>query len=152
MQAKVRLCGEFVEFEADAIEQSIPHRFEQQVDRNPDKIAVHARGDRLTYAELDAWANRIANALLEQSGERQEPVGILLPQGASAVAAILGVLKAGKFYVPLDPLFPEARLAHTCAWVGAQVIATDSQSFPLARSVVDRSREPGRRRPFPRRR
>ena len=140
MQATVRPCGEFVEFEADAIEQSIPHRFEQQVDRNPEKRSpVQTSGDRLTYAELDAWANRIAHALPEQSGERQEPVGILLTQGASAVAAILGVLKAGKFYVPLDPLFPEARLAHTCAWVGAQVIATDSESFPLARSVVDRS-------------
>ena len=139
MQATVRPCGELVEFEADAIEQSIPHRFEQQVDRNPDKISVQARGDRLTYAELDAWTNRIAHALLEQSGERQEPVGVLLTQGASAVAAIIGVLKAGKFYVPLDPLFPEARVAHTCAWVGAQVIATDSESFPLARSVADRS-------------
>ena len=139
MQATVRPCGELVEFEADAIEQSIPHRFEQQVHRNPDKVSVQARGDRLTYAELDAWTNRIAHALLEQSGERQEPVGVLLRQGASAVAAILGVLKAGKFYVPLDPLFPEARVAHTCAWVGAQVIATDSESFPLARSVADRS-------------
>ena len=139
MQATVRPCGEFVEFEADAIEQSIPHRFEQQVDRNPEAIAVQTSGDRLTYAELDAWANRIAHALLEQSGERQAPVGILLEQGASAVAAILGVLKAGKFYVPLDPLFPEARLAQACAWVGSQVVATDSESSPLARSVVDRS-------------
>jgi non-ribosomal peptide synthetase component F len=69
----------------------------------------------------------------------QEPVGVLLAQGASAVPAILGVLKAGKIYVPLDPLFPEARLADARAWVGARLIATDSKSFPLARSVADRS-------------
>jgi non-ribosomal peptide synthetase component F len=69
-----RPCGDFVEFEAHAIEQSIPDRFEQQVDRDPDKIAVRTRNDRLTYAELDAWANRIALAILEQSGEGQEPV------------------------------------------------------------------------------
>ena len=89
MQATVRPRGEFVEFEADAIEQSIPHRFEQQVDRNPEAIAIQTSGDRLTYAELDAWANRIAHALLEQSGERQEPVGVLLTQGATAVAATI---------------------------------------------------------------
>jgi non-ribosomal peptide synthetase component F len=69
----------------------------------------------------------------------QEPVGVLLAQGASAVPAILGVLKAGKIYVPLDPLLPEARLADARAWVGVRLIATDSKGFPLARSVADRS-------------
>ena len=140
-QATVRPCGEFFEFEAHAIEQSIPDRFEQQVDRNPDKIAVRTRDDRLTYAELDAWANRIAHAVLDQSGEGQEPVGVLFAQGASAVAAILGVLKAGKIYVPLDPLQPRACLADTRSWVGARIIATDSKRFSLARSVADRPRD-----------
>ncbi len=139
MQATVRPCGEFVEFEADAIEQSIPSRFQQQVARNPDRIAVRTRGDELTYGELDAWADRIACAFLEQLGERQEPVGILLAQGASAVAAILGVLKAGKFYVPLDPSFPAARLSDTFEWVGAKVVATDSKKASLARSITGES-------------
>jgi amino acid adenylation domain-containing protein len=138
VQATVRPCGEFIDFGPDAIEQSIPNRFEQQVDRRPDRIAVRMRSDELTYAELDAWADRIAGALLEQLGEGQEPVGILLAQGAPAVAAILGVLKAGKFYVPLDPSFPAARLADTREWIGAKVVATDSRSISLARSVAGR--------------
>jgi amino acid adenylation domain-containing protein len=139
VQATVRPCGEFVEFGADAIEQSIPSRFEQQVARDPGRIAVRTRVDELTYGELDAWADRIACALLEQLGEGQEPVGILLAQGAAAVAAILGVLKAGKFYVPLDPSFPATRLADTIEWVGARVVATDSTRASLARSVAGES-------------
>ena len=148
MQAAVRPCGEFVEFGADAIEQSISSRFEQQVDRDPGRIAVRTRGDELTYAELDAWADQIACAVLERLGEGQEPVGILLAQGPSAVAAILGVLKAGKFYVPLDPSFPAARLAGTLEWVGATLVATDSENVALARQqgdvlAVDRLRSAG---------
>ena len=152
MQARVRPCGEFVEFDLDAIEQSIPDRFAQQVERHPDKVAVQSDSDRLTYAELEAWSNRIAHAVLEQTGEGQEPVGVLLAQGARAIAAILGVLKAGKFYVPLDPLFPEVLLMHTREWVGARVITTDCNGSAHARSIaggdenvvlVDRLREGG---------
>lgn len=137
VQARVRPCGEFVEFDLDAIEQSIPDRFAQQVERHPDKVAVQTDSDRLTYMELEAWSNRIAHAVLAQSGEGQEPVGVLLSQGATAIAAILGVLKAGKFYVPLDPHFPEELLVHTRGWVGARVVATDSKGLAHARSVAD---------------
>ena len=135
-QAAVVPRGEFVEFPVEAIEQLISDRFEQQVDRFSDRIAVNTGGDELTYAELDDWANRIASAILARRGEGEEPVGLLLGQGASAIAAILGVLKAGKIYVPLDPSYPLARLAHMLDWAGAGVVATDSMNAELAGSLI----------------
>ena len=75
-------------------EQSIPERFEQQVLWYPDRLAVKTRSQQLTYQELNHTANRIAHAILEQAGDNQAPVGILIEQGASQIAAILGVQKA----------------------------------------------------------
>jgi amino acid adenylation domain-containing protein len=91
----------------------------------------------LTYAELDEWANRIASSILARRGEAQEPVGLPIEQGASSIAAILGALKAGKIYVPLDPSYPHTRLAHMLDWAGAGLVVTDSESAGFAGSLVD---------------
>lgn len=128
--------GEFVEFSIEEIEQSISDRFEQQVDRCADRIAVKTGSVELTYAELDEWANRIASSILARRGESQEPVGLLIEQGARSIAAILGVLKAGKIYVPLDPSYPLARLAHMLEWAGARLVVTDSANAGVAGSLA----------------
>ena len=65
----------------------------------------------LTYAGLNQQANRLAQTLLEQIGGRQERVAFLLGHGIQPIVAILGILKAGGCYVPLDPVWPEAQLA-----------------------------------------
>jgi amino acid adenylation domain-containing protein len=134
--ASVLPRGPFAVFPPEAVEQSIARRFEEQVDRDADRTAVVAGGERLTYAELDGWANRIASALLEQRGPGQEPVGLLLGQGAPAVAAILGVLKAGKIYVPLDPAHPRPRLAGMLEWAGAGAVLSGPAHAALARSLA----------------
>ena len=100
----------FIPFPRNAIEQSIPERFEKMVCRYPNRLAVKARHEALTYAELTQKANRIAHTILDQREAGEEPVALLLEQGAPLIAAILGVLKAGKIYVSLDPSFPQARL------------------------------------------
>ncbi|MCH8282861.1 MAG: AMP-binding protein, partial [Chloroflexi bacterium] len=95
--------GTFIEFKKEETEQSIPDRFEKQVGKYPERLAVKSKDDELTYAALNAAANRVAWAILSEHGESQEPVALLLDQGVPAIVAILGVLKAGKTYVPLDP-------------------------------------------------
>jgi amino acid adenylation domain-containing protein len=101
----------FTPFARDAIEQSIGKRFEEQVRRHPDRLAVKCQPDAWSYAELNRTANRAAHAILAARGTAEEPVALLLDQGALLLAAILGALKAGKIYVPLDPTFPRARLS-----------------------------------------
>jgi non-ribosomal peptide synthetase component F len=111
-----------------AIQQSIPARFEEQVARFPDRLAVRASDGALTYRELDCLANRMAHGLLARRGQEPEPVGLLLPQGARLVAAIMGILKAGKLYVPLDPTHPPERTRQMLDDAGAKLVITSSTS------------------------
>ena len=112
-------------FAKDAIEQSIPARFEQQVARFPDRLAVRTPALSLSYRQLDRFANRVAHGILARLGSSSEPVGVLLPQGAPLIAVILGVLKASKLYVPLDPSDPPARIAFALDDSGAALLLSD---------------------------
>jgi len=128
-----------VEFEKEEIEQSIPDRFEQIVARYPDRIAVKSANHVLTYAELNATVNRVARAILARRGEGEEPIALLLEHDAPMIAAILGTLKAGKIFVPLDPSYPQAGLTHLLEDSQAALIVTDNKNLfvaeGLARSV-----------------
>src|SRR5687767_7019601 len=71
----------FVEFARAEIEQSIPARFEQQVRRYPDRLAVKAGAEALTYAELNRAANRLARTILARRGLQREPLALLFEHG-----------------------------------------------------------------------
>src|SRR5215211_708643 len=127
----------FIRFEEEETEQSIPQRFEQQVSRYPDRLAVKTRNHQLSYAALNQVANRVARALLAQRGEGAESIALLLEHNASMIAAIIGVLKAGKVYVPLDPSFPYARNAYILEDSQASLIMTNNEN----RSLVEKLSE-----------
>ncbi|HYN97116.1 MAG TPA: amino acid adenylation domain-containing protein [Pilimelia sp.] len=84
--------------------------FARQVDRAPDAIAVAGGGRQLTYAELAAWSDRLAAHLLAAGVRAGEFVGLLGERGLTAPVGMLGILKAGGVYVPLDRADPVARL------------------------------------------
>jgi len=84
---------------SEEIECSIPERFERIARLYSDQIAVKAGDRALTYAELNRYANRIAWAIIEKRGPGSEPIALLFDHGIDVIAALLGVLKAGKFYV-----------------------------------------------------
>jgi amino acid adenylation domain-containing protein len=127
---------DFVEFPKAAIEQTLTSRFEQQVRRDPARLAVRTRKEALTYAELDAAANRVAHAVLAERGVGEEPIALLFEQGAPAIAAILGLWKAGKICVPLDPSWPPVRSATILAEAQAPCILTSRANLALAREVA----------------
>src|SRR5690349_11006398 len=85
--------------------------FEAQAARTPQAIAVIAGQRRVTYAELDAMANGIANRLAAEGLVPGSLVGICLGRDERLIAAMLGAFKAGTTYVPLDPTYPADRLA-----------------------------------------
>lgn len=122
----------FSAFAKDAIEQSIGARFEEQVRRYPERLAIKSRGDAWSYAELNRIANRVAHTILAARGPAKEPVALVLEQGALLLATILGALKAGKIYVPLDPTFPRARLREMVEDAQATLVLADSQTRRLA--------------------
>ncbi|ROP31313.1 amino acid adenylation domain-containing protein [Couchioplanes caeruleus] len=88
----------------------VHRRFEAHAEATPDAIAVHCGGRRLSYRELDARANQFAHFLARRGHGRGAKVGVCLDYSIDMVVAILGTLKAGAAYVPLDPAYPEARL------------------------------------------
>ncbi|MFH0344255.1 MAG: amino acid adenylation domain-containing protein, partial [Chromatiales bacterium] len=123
----------FIEFSAEAIEQSIVQRFEQQVGICANHVAVKTRTHEWSYAELNRAANRAAHALLRSRGSGAEQVALLLDHDAPMIAAVLGVLKSGKSYVPLDPAYPRQRLA--CMLADTRVLLTNSANLALAKSL-----------------
>ncbi|MFD9888891.1 amino acid adenylation domain-containing protein [Amycolatopsis sp. NPDC059027] len=90
----------------------LPELFEEHVRERPDAVAIVSGDTRWTYAELNARANRVARLLLDGGIGREDRVALLLPRSAELVAAILGVLKAGAAYVPVDPDYPAARITY----------------------------------------
>ncbi|HEX8354800.1 MAG TPA: amino acid adenylation domain-containing protein, partial [Pyrinomonadaceae bacterium] len=85
--------------------------FEEQARRTPERVAVAHEGDALTYAELNARANRLARHLRGLGVGPETTVGLLMERSANAFVALLGILKAGGAYVPLDPSYPRERVA-----------------------------------------
>jgi amino acid adenylation domain-containing protein len=84
--------------------------FEEQAAKAPDAPAVACEGETLTYAELDAAANRLAHHLRSRGVGRGALVAVYMDRGLELVTALLGILKAGAGYVPLEPHYPRARV------------------------------------------
>ena len=121
-------------------EQSLVRRFHQQARRHASRLAARVGGASITYGELDQAGNRVARALLDALGEGNEPVAMLLGAGLDQIAAHLGVLKAGKVCVPLDPAQPEPRLVRILAETGARRLLTDGarhrRAVDLAEALI----------------
>ena len=126
----------FSRFDRAALEQSIPRRFEAQVRQGPGRLAVQTGAHTWSYEALNLAANRVARALVDARGTQTEPVALLIAQGAPLVAAILGVLKAGKFYAPLEAADPEPRLADLVRDTRARVVVTDARGRDIATAVA----------------
>jgi len=106
---------------------TIPRLFEQQAARTPDATAIVVGERSLTYRELNARANAFALELQQHGARPGELVGIYTDRGPEMVVALLGVLKAGAAYLPLDPTYPKERLAFMLADTGARLVVTQEQ-------------------------
>jgi amino acid adenylation domain-containing protein len=130
----------FIPFQKQEIEQSIPGRFEQQVSQHPNRLAVKGRRSALTYEDLNRYANRIGRAILAARGDSEETVGLLLQKDVPFFAALLGALKAGKIYVPLDPAHPAARTIKMLEDADARLILTDDMNYAMGAELAHGSR------------
>ncbi|MGE5215799.1 MAG: AMP-binding protein [Chloroflexota bacterium] len=129
----------FVAFQQSDIEQSVSDRFEQQVEKYAVQPAIGSGALVLTYDALNRVANRVAQAILARRSQGCEPVALLLEQGAMAVAAVLGILKAGRFYLALDPSYPQPWLAAMLEDSRAPLLVTDRANLHLALTLIQRS-------------
>ncbi|HEX6501142.1 MAG TPA: amino acid adenylation domain-containing protein [Micromonosporaceae bacterium] len=102
----------------------VPQAVERQARRTPDAVAVRAGDERLSYRDLDERANRLAHLLRATGIGPGDRVGICLDRGPVMIVALLGVLKAGAAYVPVDPLNPAERIAATFADAAVGAVLT----------------------------
>ncbi len=130
--------------------------FERQVRERPDAEAVIDGEVRLTYAQIDEQADRIARLIGSRRLAGSTAVGVCLPRSATQVAAVLGVLRAGAVYLPLDPGYPAERLEYLLRDSRSPLVLTDATSGPGPRwpahvEVLDVSAAPpeGARAPAP---
>ena len=130
----------FKPFSRSAIEESIIVCFRRQVSERAIQTAVKTNSVKWSYAELDRFSNCIANKLLNVRGDQLEPIAIMMSQSAFAVAAILGAIKAGKVYVPLDPREASNQVATKLHDTGTPIILTDAANRDAARIFANQQR------------
>ncbi|MEV4949601.1 amino acid adenylation domain-containing protein [Streptomyces sp. NPDC053755] len=119
-----RLLDEFGVAPRPAPELSWPAAFEERVRLAPDAVALVCEDRELTYAELDAAANRLARLLLARGVAREDVVAVALPRSPELVIALLAVMKAGAAYLPLDADHPQDRIAYMLDDAGARTVLT----------------------------
>ncbi|GGM50627.1 hypothetical protein GCM10012275_21840 [Longimycelium tulufanense] len=108
----------------EVAERSWPAAFEQQVTRSPNAVAVVCADRQLSYADLNAAANRLAHQLIAKGVRGEDVVAVALPRSVELVVSLLAVMKAGAAYLPLDADHPEDRLAYMLSDAGARTIVT----------------------------
>jgi len=123
---------EYIPLSEEAFQHSIVDRFEYIARHFPDYIAVRSGDQSLTYQELNEAANRLAQAIIRLRGAETEPVAFILEHGASAIISLLGTMKAGKAYVPVDPFYPPAWMTQILDDTHAELLVTNYQNLPLA--------------------
>ena len=131
--------GRITEFPREDIETSIAARFEKIAALYADRVAVKTPHEALTYEELNKLANRIAHAILARRNPSAAPIALLFKQDIFSIAAVLGVLKAGRSFVPIDYSMPSTKLRQILNQVEEEIILTDSEHLALARELADES-------------
>src|SRR6185312_8637753 len=100
-------------------------RLAAQALAHPEREALRCEGVQLTHGALDAWASRIARRLRRLGVQDEERVGLCLQRSPALPAALIGVLKAGAAFVPLDPAYPAARLQEMAEDAGLRLVLCD---------------------------
>ncbi len=127
-EEKQLMVGQWNQTQADFVEnETVLSLFEQQVKRTPQAVAVSFEQDSLDYSELAQRTDNIACLLLSKNVEPGQFVGVFIERSIELVVAILGILKAGAAYVPLDPEYPEERINHVIADSNISVLLSQTK-------------------------
>jgi len=136
----VKPTNPFIKFEKEEIEQSITARFEKIVQKHPQNIAIKTDQCEWSYEALNQLSNQIGQTILNACGAGEERVALLFEHGAPMIAAMLGVLKSGKSYVPLDTSYPQERLVYILEDAEAGTIVTNQLNQRLAQKLSQTTR------------
>ncbi|WP_160311001.1 amino acid adenylation domain-containing protein, partial [Streptomyces sp. 150FB] len=123
--------------EGEVPETTLPELFQAQVARTPGAVAVSSGGVELTYAELNARANRLARYLVTRGAAPERLVALCIPRSVDLVVALWAVLKTGAGYVPVDPAYPADRIAFMLGDSHPVLVLTDAVTAAVLPSESD---------------
>ncbi|MEU7133058.1 amino acid adenylation domain-containing protein [Streptomyces sp. NPDC046261] len=119
------------------VDRCVHQVFEERAAAAPDAVAVTAGGSCLTYREVNERANRIAHHLRDLGAGPEALVGLCLERGIELLPALLGILKSGAGYLPLDPANPADRLGYVIADAGARIVLASRATAATLEGVHD---------------
>ncbi|WP_291571169.1 non-ribosomal peptide synthetase [Clostridium sp. UBA4548] len=124
---KNQILYEFNDTKADYPKDKTIHElFEEQVDKTPDNIAVVFEDKKLTYKELNERANSLARVLRNKGVKADSIVGIMVERSLEMIVGIIGILKSGGAYLPIDPNYPKERIEYMLKDSGSKVLLSKS--------------------------
>ncbi|WP_459251964.1 AMP-binding protein, partial [Paraburkholderia dilworthii] len=112
-------------------------RFETRAQSCGGQLALICEDERVSYAQLDGWADRLGVSLMQAGIAHEDRVGVCLERSAGLAAALLGIWKAGAAQVPLDPAYPEGRLREMIEDAGVRCVIVDAASAGRLASVLE---------------
>src|SRR5205085_2372396 len=125
-------------------DKSIQAVFEEQAARTPLAVAVEFEGEALSYRELNERANRLAHYLQKYGAGPDAPVGVCLERSLDMMVSVLGILKAGAAYLPLDPGLPKERLAFMREDAAATLVVSHEKWRALFTQLAETAPKDGR--------
>lgn len=121
---------------AYASEKTIPELFEEQVAKTPDAIALSFEDEQITYKELNERSNQIARTLRKEGVKPDDIIGILVKRTPKMIIGILGILKSGGGYLPIDPDYPSERIEFVLEDSQAEILLTQEELIPKVTNKV----------------
>ena len=111
-------------------DKTITELFEEQVEKTPNDVAVVFEDNKLTYKEINEKANQLARYLREEKNIKpNDIVGVMLPRSIELISTLIGVLKSGACYIPIDPTYPEKRIEYMLENSDAKFLLTNEELF-----------------------
>jgi len=117
-------------------DKTIPQAFYEAVAKFPDRIALSSEEGEMTYAELNERTNQVAHMLRERGIEKGDFIGIVMGRCLDTVISLMGIMKAGGVYVPIDPEYPEDRIRYQIADSGSPYIITRPEYLDKLQEIL----------------
>lgn len=115
---------------------TIQHAFEQIVQHYPENVAVRSNNHQITYRELNSKANQLAHTLINLGATPNNPIAFIIDHDLPAMIAMLGILKSGGAYVPIDPGNPAKRISFILKDIESTLVVTNNKNLATVRSLA----------------
>lgn len=122
--------------------ETIHEMFYKQVEKTPNQIALSYYGNQMTYEELNKQSNQVAHFLRSKGIKANDLVGIMVNKSLEMIVGVIGILKAGAAYVPIDPNYPEERISYMLENSGIKILLTQERHFETIAQIQKNYGEP----------